>query len=162
MTTPRILPSIDRLRQRPAVRALETEYGPAAVLAALRGVTDMLRRELTAAGLPASPIGDSEQAASTIEQRTASQLAVGFEPSLVPVINATGVIVHTNLGRAPLASPAVERVASLAAGYTNLEYDLDDGRWSARDVLAETLLGRLTGAVGAVVVNNTAAAVLIM
>ena len=162
MTTPRILPSIDRLRQRPAVRALETEYGPPAVLAALRGVTDMLRRELTAPELPASPIGNSEQAASTIEQRTASQLAVEFEPSLVPVINATGVIVHTNLGRAPLAQPAVDRMAGLAVGYTNLEYDLGTGRRGSRSLHAERLLSRVTTAPAAVVVNNNAAAVLLV
>jgi L-seryl-tRNA(Ser) seleniumtransferase len=162
MTTPRILPSIDRLRQRPAVRALETEYGPTAVLAALRSVTDTLRRELTRPGALPSPIADGEQAASTIEDRTSSQLAVGFEPSLVPVINATGVIVHTNLGRAPLAESAVRRVARLAAGYANLEYDLTAGRRGSRSVHAERLLTRVTAAPAAVVVNNNAAAVLLI
>ena len=160
MTTPRILPSIDRLRQRPAVRALETEYGRAAVLAALRNVTMTLRRELTGPG--PSPIDDGEQAASAIEQRTASQLVAGFAPSLVPIINATGVIVHTNLGRAPLAEPAVRRVTQLAAVYTNLEYDLATGQRGSRCVHAERLLSRVTKAQAAVVVNNNAAAVLLV
>ena len=160
MTTPRILPSIDRLRQRPAICALETEYGRGAVLAALRDVSRTLRRELTAPGL--SPVEDGEQAATAIERRAASQLAADFEPSLASVINATGVIVHTNLGRAPLAASAARRVAELAAGYVNLEYDLVAGRRGSRSVHAERLLSRVTGAPAAVVVNNNAAAVLLV
>ena len=160
MTTPRILPSIERLRQRPAICALETEYGRGAVLAALRDVSRTLRRELTDPGL--SPIENGEQAATAIEQRAASQLAAGFEPSLASVINATGVIVHTNLGRAPLAASAARRVAELAAGYVNLEYDLVAGRRGSRSVHAERLLSRVTGAPAAVVVNNNAAAVLLV
>ena len=160
MTTPRILPSIDRLRQRPAIRALEMEYGRAAVLAALRDVSGTLRRELTDPG--ASLIKDSDQAAASIEQQTASHLAAGFEPSLISVINATGVIVHTNLGRAPLAESAVRRVTRVAAGYANLEYDLAAGRRGSRTVHAERLLSRVTGAPAAVVVNNNAAAVLLV
>ena len=160
MTTPRILPSIDRLRQRPTVRALETEYGQAAVLSALREVTATLRRELTGPGL--SPIEDGEQAATAIEQRTTSHLATGFALSLVSVINATGVIVHTNLGRAPLAEAAVRRVTQTATGYANLEFDLATGRRGSRSVHAERLLSRVTGAPAAVVVNNNAAAVLLV
>ncbi len=162
MTTPRILPSIDRLRQRSAVRALEAEYGGAAVLAALRDVTQTLRQELTDPERSSSPIADGAQAASIIERRTASQLAVAFEPSLVGVINATGVIVHTNLGRAPLAEPAVRRLSQLAAGYANLEYDLAAGRRGSRHAHAERLLSRVTAAPAAVVVNNNAAAVLLV
>ena len=160
MTTPRILPSIDRLRQRPAVRALEMEYGPAAALATLRDVTWTLRRELTGPG--PYPVENGEQAATAIERRAASHLAAGFEPSLAPVINATGVIVHTNLGRAPLAKSAVRRVTQLAGGYVNLEYDLAAGRRGSRSVHAERLLSRVTGAPAAVVVNNNAAAVLLV
>ena len=160
MTTPRILPSIDRLRQRPAIRALESEYGRAPVLAALRDVSERLRRELTGPG--PSPVEDGDQAAASIEQRTASHLAAEFEPSLISVINATGVIVHTNLGRAPLAESAVRRVTQLAAGYANLEYDLVAGGRGSRSVHAERLLSRVTGAPAAVVVNNNAAAVLLV
>ena len=89
-----------------------------------------------------------------------ARLIAATAPSLRPVINATGVILHTNLGRAPLARAAVDRVAALS-GYTNLEYDLDNGGRGRRDVHAEQLLCRLTGAEAAVVVNNNAAATLL-
>ena len=98
----------------------------------------------------------------TIERRTIQRLAIVMAPSLRRVINATGVILHTNLGRAPLARRAAERVATLAAGYTNLEYDLAEGTRGKRDVHAEQLLRRLTGAEAAVVVNNNAAATLVV
>ena len=158
MTTPRILPSIDDLRQRPALGALEAEYGPAAVLSALRAETDSLRQELS--GLT-PPVGDRESAALAIEHGVTERLGRTFAPSLVAVINATGVIVHTNLGRAPLAPAAARRVADLAAGYTNLEYDLGDGKRGSRSLHAERLLGEVTGAPAAAVVNNNAAAVLL-
>jgi L-seryl-tRNA(Ser) seleniumtransferase len=159
MTTPRILPSVDDLLQRPALSALEAEYGSSAVLAAVRAVTDELRREL---GGPAPPADSREDAAKTIERRTAQRLEIAFAPSLVPVINATGVIVHTNLGRAPLAAAAARRVADVAAGYTNLEYDLVEGQRGSRSVHAERLLTQVTGAPAAAVVNNNAAAVLLV
>src|SRR5207344_1607504 len=76
--------------------------------------------------------------------------------------NATGVVIHTNLGRAPLAEPALDAIARLGRGYTNLEYDLAKGGRGARDVHAESLLCRLTGAEAAVVVNNCAAATLLV
>ena len=74
------------------------------------------------------------------------------------MINATGVVIHTNLGRAPLAEAAIERVSAIARGYSNLEYDLDDGERGSRTVHAESLLTSLTGAEAAIVVNNNAAA----
>ena len=160
MTTPRILPSIDRLRRRPLVRTLETEYGSHAVLTALRTAADRVRRELTRAETTA--IRDREEAAAAIERRAATELAARVAPSLAPVINATGVIVHTNLGRAPLAGAAAARVAQLAAGYTNLEYDLAAGERGARHTHAARLLTQVTGAAAAVVVNNNAAAVLLV
>jgi L-seryl-tRNA(Ser) seleniumtransferase len=159
MTTPRILPSIDDLRQRPALSALEAEYGSSAVLTAVRAITDELRQELRG---PTPPAGDREDAAKTVERRAAQHLELAFAPSLVSVINATGVIVHTNLGRAPLAASAAQRVAELAAGYTNLEYDLGEGQRGSRSVHAERLLTQVTGAPAAAVVNNNAAAVLLV
>jgi len=160
MTTLRILPSIDRLRQRPSIHTLETEYGPLAVVAALREVTGALRRELAAP--EPCPIKNTKEAVTVIERRTAARLAVEFAPSLMPVINATGVIVHTNLGRAPLAASAAQRVAQVATGYANLEYDLTAGQRGSRNVHTEQLLTRLTGAPATVVVNNNAAAVLLV
>src|SRR5215213_1398960 len=123
----RSIPSIEQLRQRPAMLALEARYGRSAIV---RAATARLESHL--------------------------------EPSLRRVINATGVILHTNLGRAPLGRMAADRVARLAAGYTNLEYDLDRGERGRRDVHAERLLCRLTGAESAVVVNNNAAATLLV
>ena len=161
----RFIPSIDQLRQRAPVRALEARYGRVATVEALREEANALRQRL-ASGEPGSEarasIVDTEQAADQIERGLEHRLRHAFERPLRPVINATGVIVHTNLGRAPLAASAARRVAEIAQGYSNLEYDLDEGRRSARDVHAEALLGRLTGAEAAVVVNNNAAAVLIM
>ena len=161
----RFIPSIEQLRQRGPVRALEARYGRAATVEALREEAAALRQRL-ASGEPGSEarasIVDTEQAADQIERGLEHRLRHAFERPLRPVINATGVIVHTNLGRAPLAASAARRVAEIATAYSNLEYDLDEGRRSARDVHAETLLSRLTGAEAAVVVNNNAAAVLIM
>ena len=161
----RFIPSIDQIRQRAPVRALEARYGRAATVEALREEAAALRQQL-ASGEPGSEarasIVDTEQAADQIERGLEHRLRHAFERPLRPVINATGVIVHTNLGRAPLAASAARRVAEIAQGYSNLEYNLDEGRRSARDVHAEALLGRLTGAEAAVVVNNNAAAVLIM
>src|SRR5204862_4443770 len=82
--------------------------------------------------------------------------------SLVRVINATGVIVHTNLGRAPLSAAALARVSAVAGGYTNLEYDVAGGRRGRRDVHAEHLIARLTGAEAGLVVNNNAAATMLI
>ena len=78
------------------------------------------------------------------------------------MINATGVVVHTNLGRAPLSPAAIARIADTAGGYTNLEYDLAEGSRGSRTVHAESLITALTGAEAAVVVNNNAAATLLM
>src|SRR5262249_38219673 len=105
---------------------------------------------------------EDEAAAARIESAAGLQLRSTFAPSLQPVINATGVIVHTNLGRAPLAPSALGRVAQVASGYASLEYDLDRGTRGRRDVHAEGLLCRLTGAEAAVVVNNNAAATMIV
>jgi L-seryl-tRNA(Ser) seleniumtransferase len=90
-----------------------------------------------------------------------AELAEARKPSLRRVLNATGVIVHTNLGRAPLADEALARVHEIGGGYSNLEYDLDAGERGSRQKHVSGLLGRLTGAEAALVVNNNAAAVLL-
>jgi L-seryl-tRNA(Ser) seleniumtransferase len=161
MTTPRILPSIDELQRRSGVDALVSEYGTDAVTSALRAATHALRKELTGPG-PTHTIADRDAAGELIEGRAARQLAAEFTPSLQTVLNATGVIVHTNLGRAPLAPAAAARAAAVAAGYGNLEYDLSTGGRGSRSVHAERLLRLVTGAPAAVVVNNNAAAVLLI
>jgi len=149
-----VIPSIEQLRQRPAVRALEARFGAEATVGALRAAAAEARRAL-ASGAEAEVVRGIEQAAAT-------QLASAFRPSLAPVINATGVVIHTNLGRAPLAAAAIERVAEVARGYSSLEYDVDRGARGRRDVHAEGLICRLTGAEAAVVVNNNAAATMIV
>jgi L-seryl-tRNA(Ser) seleniumtransferase len=148
------IPSIEQLRQRDALRALEARYGHATVVEALRAEAASLRSRLRAG----DTVGD---ATAAIEAGVAERLAAEQAPSLRRVINATGVIIHTNLGRAPLAAAAGERVAALARGYTNLEYDVAAGARGRRDVHASRLLCRLTGAAAAVVVNNNAAATLL-
>ena len=119
-------------------------------VAAARTVLDRARAEIRAGREP-GPLVDAVLA----------EVAHSRRPSLRRVLNATGVLVHTNLGRAPLAEAALARVAEVGAGYSNLEYDVERGeRGSRQDHLAE-LLGRLTGAEAALVVNNNAAAVLL-
>lgn len=151
----RSIPSIEQLRQRPALARLEATFGRAAVVDAIRAAAAEVRGgtagELAGAGV-----------AEAIEAGAAIRLARQTLPSLRSVINATGVILHTNLGRAPLGARIAGRVAALAAGYTNLEYDLAGGSRGRRDVHAERLLCRLTGAAAAAVVNNNAAATLLI
>ncbi len=151
----RSIPSIEQLRQRPKLLALEPTYGRAAILDALRVEAAAMRAESAAGQAP-------DDVVNAIERAAIQRLTVECAPSLRRVINATGVIVHTNLGRAPLARAAAARVAELSAGYTNLEYDVTAGARGRRDAHAQRLLCRLTGADAAVVVNNNAAATLLV
>lgn len=155
----RVIPSIEQLRQRPATRVLEARFGPAATIDALREGADAVR-DAIAAGR--AEVGDTAAVIGRIESLAAARLDDMFRPSLQPVINATGVVVHTNLGRAPLAPAAIDRIAEVAAGYSSLEYDVVRGERGRRDVHAEGLLCRLTGAEAAVVVNNNAAATMLV
>jgi L-seryl-tRNA(Ser) seleniumtransferase len=104
-----------------------------------------------------APAPDPAELAAAAAERAALLAA----PSLRPVINATGVVLHTNLGRAPLPAAAVERVAAVAAGYSNLEYDLEGGRRGSRAAHLDSLLRELGGAEAALAVNNNAAAVML-
>ena len=134
--------------------ALESRHGRRAVVDALRAAADAVRQAI-ASGTEYPDI------ALAIETDASARLASAFTPSLRPVINATGVIIHTNLGRAPLGEGVARRVAAVASGYSNLEYDLEAGARGRRDLHAERLICRLTGADAACVVNNNAAATLI-
>lgn len=155
----RVIPSIEQLRQRPSVRSLEAKYGRDALVRALREAAAALRDGLARG---ANAAADETAAADAIACDAEARLARSFEPSLRPLINATGVVIHTNLGRAPLAAAALTRIAELGAGYTNLEYDVSRGARGSRAVHAEALLTQLTGAEAAAVVNNNAAATLLM
>ena len=153
----RAIPSIEQLLQRPAGRALEARCGREAATSALRDSAAALRAAL-AAGHTIGPGTLPE----TIMDGAAARLADIARGSLRPVVNATGVVIHTNLGRAPLSRGALARVQAVASGYSTLEYDLAVGARGSRAVHAERLLTALTGAEAAVVVNNTAAAMLLM
>ena len=154
----RVIPSIEILRQRDAVRTMEARHGGDAVVRALREAAGTVRAQIGTGAGPA----DGEAAARAIEAMADASLAADARGSLRPVINATGVVIHTNLGRAPIAAAALERVAAIARGYANLEYDIAAGTRGSRTVHAESLLTSLTGAEAAIVVNNNAAATLLI
>jgi L-seryl-tRNA(Ser) seleniumtransferase len=107
------------------------------------------------------PAGGKVPPETTLLERARALLESWTAPTILPVINATGVILHTNLGRAPLSPAAVQAARQVSLGYSNLEYDLRNGQRGSRLVHAEALLRRLTGAEAALVVNNNAAAVLL-
>jgi len=139
-----------RLRDLPSVDELARTVDDPLAVEAAREVLARARETIAAGGSP----GD-------LAALLRSELHASRAPRLRRVLNATGVIVHTNLGRAPLAPGALERVVEAARGYSNLEYDLADGRRGSRQDHVADALRRLTGAEAALVVNNNAAAVLL-
>lgn len=159
MSDYRVIPSIEELRQRTVVRGLEARFGRQATLDALRAGAAAVRDAL---GGGDRSLSTQATVAARVEEMARIRLEEQFTSSLRDVINATGVVIHTNLGRAPLARAAVERVAAVAAGYSTLEYDLPRGERGRRDVHTEKALRELTGAEAAVVVNNNAAATLLI
>lgn len=150
----RQLPGVDKLLNMPASMPLISQYGRDLTIEALRAVLDEQRDQIRDGRLRLTEPEAYIAAA-------ADWLADLIAPTLRPVINATGVIIHTNLGRAPLSQAALAAVQS-AAGYATLEYDLEAGSRGSRFTHAEHLLQRLTGGAAACVVNNNAAAVLLM
>jgi L-seryl-tRNA(Ser) seleniumtransferase len=150
----RQLPGISQLLELAGAAPLLSEYGHARVVDALRSAVEAARQTVMG-GTPANP------SAETILARAAAQLRAQSSPSLHSVINATGVVVHTNLGRAPLSERALRAAAQVSQGYCNLEYDTVTGERGSRYVHAAETLCRLTGAEDALVVNNNAAAVLL-
>jgi L-seryl-tRNA(Ser) seleniumtransferase len=144
----RELPSVERLLQEPPVAALLDSLPRSVVVAAARDAVARARR-----GRSEPP----EDWAADVAER-AGRLG---GRSLRPVLNATGVVLHTNLGRAPLARAAVEALAAVASGYSNLEFDLDAGVRGHRTDHGRRLLAELTGAADALVVNNAAAALVV-
>lgn len=144
------LPSIDRLLAEPVAQALVARYGRPATREAIR--------ESVAAAREAAQV----PAADVLLVAAESRLARLHAPSLRPVFNLTGTVLHTNLGRALLPPEAAEAVARVLTGATNLEYDLASGRRGERDDHIEDLICRLTGAEAATIVNNNAAAVLLL
>lgn len=149
----RKIPSVDELLALPSLTDLATRVSRQLVLDAARNVLQRIRDDISR-GLASDPAEPRAIAAEI-----SSEVARLLKPSLRTVINATGVILHTNLGRAPLAAAALEHIRQTAGHYTNLEYDLAAGTRGRRDVHTSALLARLTGAQAACVVNNNAAAV---
>lgn len=150
------IPKMDELLANKGLAAARDAYGHAAVLAAARDVLNDLRASILggqAGGMPAE-----EAIAALVAERVAKACV----PSLRRVINATGVLLHTNLGRAPLAPCAASSAAEVALGYSTLEYSLTDGERGSRHTHVARLLCDLTGAEDAMVVNNNAGAVLLM
>ena len=152
----RSLPQVQRLLEMPGAAPLLATASRPAVVAALRAALAECRAELLAPDGPASLPTPAE-----ILARAAAALRSGEQPVLRRVINATGIVLHTSLGRAPLAPEAVAAVAEVAASYSNLEFDLDEGERGSRTAGIEPLLCRITGAEAALAVNNNAAAVLL-
>jgi L-seryl-tRNA(Ser) seleniumtransferase len=149
------IPSLDRLLNAPAAAALVESHGRQATAAALRAALDAARAAISAGKI----IEVSEDA---FVQSAAANLERAAVPSLRQVFNLTGTVLHTNLGRAPLAEAAIAAMADAARGASNLEYDLASGKRGDRDVHVEDLLCELTGAEAATVVNNNAGAVLLL
>ncbi|MBN1967593.1 MAG: L-seryl-tRNA(Sec) selenium transferase [Anaerolineae bacterium] len=150
----RALPSVDALLSTDTGEVLAAEYGQAHAVEALRNTLDAAREAIRAGGTTPTADGLLAAAGELLRERAA--------PTLRPVINATGVIVHTNLGRAPLSEHAIAAMVDVARGYSTLEYDLTPGQRGKRDVHAERFICDVTGAPGGLVVNNNAAAVTLL
>ncbi|MBN2556556.1 MAG: L-seryl-tRNA(Sec) selenium transferase [Anaerolineales bacterium] len=147
------LPSVDRVLQSDGCPKLIEEYGHLLT-------TDAIRTTLEAARA-AIRKGEEPPEITALLSAVQAQLETWLKPTLLPVINATGVIIHTNLGRAPLSDAARRAVQEAAGGYCTLEFDLNRGKRGKREMHAENLLIRLTGAEAAFIVNNNASAVLL-
>ncbi|HAW90557.1 MAG TPA: L-seryl-tRNA(Sec) selenium transferase [Gemmatimonadetes bacterium] len=160
----RLIPSLERLLESDAFAGILEAHPRGLVVQHLRTELDRVRRELSdrdcsvvEPGALPRDVEDAQLYAVGVEER----LRVSATPSLRSVINGTGVILHTNLGRAPLADSALDAMASVARGYANLEYDLEAGSRGSRYDHCTDLLRELTGAGGALVSNNGAAALVL-
>lgn len=155
MTTLRNLPSVEQILQTETTARLIAQFGRPLTLNALRHTLDDIRARFktgTLADLPSIEF---------ILTQTESTLTAWTASTLVPVINATGVILHTNLGRAPMSAAAIRAMDVVSRGYSNLEFDLETGKRGSRLIHAEALLQKITGAESALIVNNCASAVLL-
>ena len=152
----RVLPSVDRLLKHPRCEALLARYNRDYIAAQCRAVLDRLRVEIRQ-----RVNRDLDMSETAIFERLERQVVSGERPGHTRVINATGTILHTNLGRALLSESAIDAMTAVARHPINLEYDLAAGKRGKREETLETLLVELTGAEAATVANNNAAAVLL-
>jgi L-seryl-tRNA(Ser) seleniumtransferase len=150
------IPSVEQLLQTQLALELVGSYGRPLTLQAFRKVLKDVREQVSKREIPNLP--DRER----ILTETASLLENWTTPPILPVINASGVILHTNLGRAPLCNAALQAMESVAHGYSNLELDLETGKRGSRQFHTERLLKQITGADAGMVVNNNAAAILLL
>ncbi|HRS57580.1 MAG TPA: L-seryl-tRNA(Sec) selenium transferase, partial [Desulfomonilia bacterium] len=150
----RSIPKVDVVLKEPALADLP--YSPGLIKRAVQGELEKIRESIASGGLRESP--DAFRVASGVAQ----EIVAVMESGLKEVINAAGVVVYTNLGRAPLAKDAVEAVIAAARGYSNLEYDLEKGARGSRQNHIRPVTRYCFGAEDALVVNNNAAAVLLV
>ncbi len=155
-TTLRDLPSVEQLLQISTAEQLVKKFGRPLTLDAIRFTLDDIRARFKSGQVTALPLSD------LILVQVRSTLIAWTKPTLLSVINASGVILHTNLGRAPLSNATLDAMDLASRGYSNLEYDLEKGQRGSRLVHAESILQKLTGAEAAIVVNNNASAVLLV
>lgn len=153
----RSLPAVEAVLEAPAARAASSTFGRELFTESVRNALEAVRRRILA-GEPLSGVEISIDAVTATATSLAEKAAL---PNLRTIINATGVVLHTNLGRALLATEAIEAVGRISSSYSNLEYDLDAGRRGSRHDHITSLIVALTGAEDALVVNNNAAAVLL-
>ncbi|MBW6466305.1 MAG: L-seryl-tRNA(Sec) selenium transferase [Brevefilum sp.] len=149
------LPSVDHLLGLPKMDKLLESYGRPLTIEACRAVLDQIRQAYID---NKAPLPEEQE----IITRVREQLEAWLKPSLIPLINATGVILHTNLGRAPLSRATRNAISEAAEGYTNLEFNLETGKRGKRSVHASRILAQLTGVEAGFVVNNNAGAVLLV
>jgi L-seryl-tRNA(Ser) seleniumtransferase len=153
----RQVPSVDELLLRPRIAALVKRIDRSFLVEIVREVLASTRRSLASG----DSSGEKSLSPEALEQKILETVDLEFAPSLRPVINASGVILHTNLGRAPLSGLVIEEFRRAATHYSNLEYDLAEGVRGKRDTHTSRLLHRLTGAESAIIVNNCAAGLLV-
>ena len=158
----RAIPSVDELLGRPRLLALAEQSGRALVTQAVREVLAQVRVQLKTDPPTTKQPSPAALELPHLESRVIAEVERILAPSLRRVINATGVVLHTNLGRAPLSPTAAAQIAETATHYSNLEYDLPRGERGKRDVHTSRLLAELVGAEAAIVVNNNAAAVFLV
>ncbi len=148
------LPSVDALIKDPSAAKIVEKYGRGLTIRAFREVLEELRGQILKEGKASSQ--------HKIIELAELRLDAWLRPTLMPVINASGIILHTNLGRAPLSQETIAAMKAISEGYSSLEYDLSQGKRGKRAIHAESLLQLLTGAESALVVNNNAAAMLLV
>lgn len=157
----RELPPVNTVLEAPTVAQLLEQHDRELVVEAVNAALAALRSRVVAAA-EAQDLSGLDLTPDALAHSAAAQLDLRLQPRLRRVINATGVVLHTNMGRSPLADEAVEQITHVAHRYNNLELDITTGERGSRYAHVEELLCRLTGAEAAMVVNNNAAAVLLM